>query len=118
MDTWKEGNPIPAVTLDDVADHLDHIVEVAGIDHVGLGSDFDGVRNVPEGLDDVSGYPALLVVLLERGWSRSDIARLAGLNLLRVMRQAEEVAAVLQRTETPIDTLIEESDDAEAPTHE
>ena len=118
MNTWKEGNPIPAVTLDDVADHLDHIVEVAGIDHVGLGSDFDGVRNVPEGLDDVSGYPALLVVLLERGWSRSDIARLAGLNLLRVMRQAEEVAAVLQRTETPIDTLIEESDDAEAPTHE
>lgn len=118
LDSWKAENPIPAVTLDDVADHLDHIVEVAGIDHVGLGSDFDGVRNVPEGLEDVSGYPALLVVLLERGWSRSDIARLAGLNLLRVMRQAEEVAAVLQRTETPIDTLIEESDDAEAPTHE
>lgn len=115
LDSWKAENPIPTVTLDDVADHLDHIVEVAGIDHVGLGSDFDGISNLPEGLEDVSGYPALLALLLERGWSREDIARLAGLNLLRVMRQAEEVASALQRTETPIDTLIEESDETDAP---
>ena len=111
MDSWYAAHPVPTVTLDDVADHLDHIVEVAGIDHVGLGSDFDGIRSVPEGLEDVSGYPALLAKLLERGWSREDIARLAGLNLLRVMRRAEEVAALLQRTEAPIDTLIEESDE-------
>jgi len=116
LDSWKAENPIPAVTLDDVADHLDHVVEVAGIDHVGLGSDFDGISNLPEGLEDVSGYPALLAVLLERGWSREDISRLAGLNLLRVMRQAEEVASALQRTEVPIDTLIEEAD--ETPEHE
>ena len=114
MDSWYAANPIPAVTLDDVADHLDHIVEVAGIEHVGLGSDFDGIRSVPEGLEDVSDYPALLAKLLERGWSRSDIARLAGLNLLRVMRRSEEVAAALQRTEAPIDTLIEEADEAQA----
>jgi membrane dipeptidase len=117
-DSWEAAHPMPAVTLNDVADHLDHIVEVAGIDHVGLGSDFDGIRNVPEGLEDVSGYPALLVVLLERGWSREDIARLAGQNVLRVMRRAEEVASALQHTETPIDTLIEESDGTEARMHE
>ena len=114
MDSWYAAHPIPAVTLDDVADHLDHIVEVAGIEHVGIGSDFDGIRSVPEGLEDVSGYPALLAKLLERGWSRSDIAHLAGLNLLRVMRRSEEVAAGLRRTEAPIDTLIEEADEAQA----
>ncbi len=114
VDSWNAAHPAPAVTLGDVADHLDHIVEVAGIDHVGLGSDFDGIRNVPEGLEDVSGYPALLAVLLERGWSREDIAKLAGLNVLRVMRQTEEVASALQRTETPIDTLIEEADETQA----
>jgi membrane dipeptidase len=114
VDSWNAAHPAPAVTLGGVADHLDHIVEVAGIDHVGLGSDFDGIRNVPEGLEDVSGYPALLAVLLERGWSREDIAKLAGLNVLRVMRQTEEVAVALQRTETPIDTLIEEADETQA----
>jgi membrane dipeptidase len=114
VDSWNAAHPAPAVTLGGVADHLDHIVEVAGIDHVGLGSDFDGIRNVPEGLEDVSGYPALLAVLLERGWSREDIAKLAGLNVLRVMRRTEEVAVGLQRTETPIDTLIEEADETQA----
>ncbi len=114
VDSWNAAHPAPAVTLGGVAGHLDHIVEVAGIDHVGLGSDFDGIRNVPEGLEDVSGYPALLAVLLERGWSREDIAKLAGLNVLRVMRQTEEVAVALQRTETPIDTLIEEADETQA----
>jgi len=113
LDSWYTAHPIPAVTLDDVADHLDHIVEVTGIDHVGLGSDFDGIRSVPEGLEDVSGYPALLAVLLERGWSREDISKLAGLNVLRVMRQAEQVASALQRTEAPSDTLIEEIDEAQ-----
>lgn len=110
MDSWYAANPIPHVTLDDVADHLDHIVDVAGIDHVGLGSDFDGIRSVPEGLEDVSGYPALLVVLLERGWTRTDIAKLAGLNVLRVMRETERVASHLQLTEHAADVLIEEAD--------
>ncbi len=113
MDSWYSAHPTPAVTLDDVADHLDHIVEVAGIDHVGLGSDFDGIRSVPEGLEDVSGYPALLAALLERGWSREDIAKLAGLNVLRVMRVAERVAAELQRNEQPSEVLIEDLDEME-----
>jgi len=106
LEKWNTDHPFPQVTLGDLADHLDHIVEVAGIDHVGLGSDFDGTSHTPEGLDDVSGYPALLATLLERGWSREDIAKLAGLNVLRVMGEAERVAAELQQTESPTDLLI------------
>ena len=110
LEKWNTDHPFPQVTLGDVADHLDHIVEVAGIDHVGLGSDFDGTSHTPEGLEDVSGYPALLSTLLERGWSREDIAKLAGLNVLRVMREAERVAAELKMSEAPIEITIEEVD--------
>jgi membrane dipeptidase len=110
MEDWREANPVPELTLADVADHLDHIRRVAGVDHVGLGSDFDGVGNLPEGLEDVSGYPALLAELLGRGWSREDLAKVAGLNVLRVMREAERVAAELQLAEVACDVLIEEVD--------
>lgn len=93
---WQAAHPAPRVTLAQVADHIDHIARVAGVDHVGIGADFDGVGNaLPEGLDGVDRYPALLEELMRRGWSDADVARLAGGNILRVMRRAERVAASL-----------------------
>ena len=78
-----------------VADHIDHIRKIAGIDHVGLGGDFDGITSVPVGLEDVSTYPGLVAELLRRGWSDDDVRKLAGRNILRVMRGAEAAAAKL-----------------------
>jgi len=83
------ASPPPRATLAQVADHVEHVREVAGADHVGIGSDFDGTTDVPEGLGDVSCFPALFAELLDRGWSEDDCARLAGGNVLRVMRDAE-----------------------------
>jgi membrane dipeptidase len=98
---WEKANPPPKVTLSDVADHIEHIAKVAGTDHVGIGSDFDGVENdLPEGLGDVSAYPALLAEMMRRGWSDADVAKLAGGNVLRVMERAEAVAASMA-TELP-----------------
>jgi membrane dipeptidase len=85
-DSWRDGGPTPRVTMDDVVAHLEHAREVAGIDHIGLGGDYDGTRALPEGMEDVSCYPALVGTLLERGWSEDDCAKLAGLNALRVLR--------------------------------
>lgn len=93
---WEKTHVRPKVTLSVVADHIEHVVKVAGIDHVGLGSDFDGIESVPEGLEDVSKYPALLAELMKRGWSDKDIAKLAGENVLRVMEGAEKVAASMK----------------------
>lgn len=99
---WLKDHPAPRVTLAEVADHIDHIAKVAGVDHVGLGSDFDGVGNqLPDGLEDVSTYPALLAELMRRGWSDADAAKLAGGNVLRVMERAEQVAKTLQSTGQP-----------------
>ena len=84
-----QASPPPRATLAQVADHIDHVRSVAGVDHVGIGSDFDGTRNLPDGLSDVSCYPALFAELLGRGWSEGECARLAGGNVLRVMRDAE-----------------------------
>ncbi|MBU3079514.1 dipeptidase [Sphingomonas quercus] len=96
---WQKAHPAPRVTLSDVADHIDHVAKVAGYDHVGIGSDFDGTGNdLPEGLEDVSTYPALLAELMRRGWSDANIAKLAGGNVLRVMAAAEKVAASLAGT--------------------
>jgi membrane dipeptidase len=92
---WEKANPEPVVTLAQVADHIDHIAKVAGVDHVGIGSDFDGVGRMPDGLGGVETYPALLAELMRRGWSDRDIAKLAGENILRVMAQAEKVAAAM-----------------------
>ena len=93
---WEGAHPMPHVTLSEVADHIDHIAKVAGVDHVGIGSDFDGVGNsLPEGLGDVSHYPALLAELMRRGWSDADIAKLAGGNILRAMASAEHIALSL-----------------------
>jgi membrane dipeptidase len=83
----------PRASIKDVADHIDHIKKVAGIDHIGLGGDFDGITSVPEGLEDVSKYPMLTVELLRRGYKDDEIKKILGLNILRVMRAAEKVAA-------------------------
>ncbi len=98
---WLEENPAPRATLSQVADHVDHIVEIAGIDHVGLGSDYDGIDAVPVGLEDVSTFPALVAELLRRGYGDEDIKKLAGVNFLRVMREAEAVAARLEEEHGP-----------------
>lgn len=93
MKDWEAAHPKPEVTLAQVADHVAHVAEVAGVDHVGIGSDFDGVSDLPTGLKDVSTYPALLAELIRRGWSDADVAKLAGGNVLRVMEAAEKVVA-------------------------
>jgi membrane dipeptidase len=93
---WDAQHPRPVTTLAQVADHVEHIRQVAGIDHVGLGSDFDGIPDAPVGLEGVDRYPALLQELMRRGWSDADIAKLAGENLLRAMAAAEQVSAKLQ----------------------
>jgi len=87
----------PKATLAQVADHIDHIRAVAGVDHLGLGSDFDGITSVPTGLEDVSKFPDLIAELLRRGWSEQDVRKVAGLNALRVMRAAEQVAVEMRR---------------------
>lgn len=89
---WRRANPIPNGTVSDVVDHIDHIVKIAGIDHVGLGGDFDGVSRLPEGLKDVSGYPRITEELLRRGYSATDIRKILGGNAIRVLREAEEYA--------------------------
>ena len=86
----------PKATLKQVADHIEHIRDVAGVDHVGLGSDFDGITDVPAGLEDVSKFPDLVAELLRRGWSEVDVRKVVGLNALRVLREAERVARQLQ----------------------
>ncbi len=101
---WREANPTPRATLSQVADHIEHVVEVAGIDHVGIGGDFDGISSVVLGLEDVSTYPALLAELIRRGWSDAELRQLVGGNALRVMRGAEATAARLQAEMEPIDT--------------
>ena len=86
--TWEREHPQPSVTLAMVADHIEHIVKVAGIEHVGIGSDFDGAgKALPAGLGDVSTYPELLAELMRRGWSDANVAALAGGNILRVLRK-------------------------------
>ncbi len=93
---WEAAHPKPVVTLAQVADHVDHIAKVAGVDHVGIGGDMDGVPDLPMGLDGVDTYPALFAELARRGWSDADLAKLAGGNILRAMEGAERVAAAMQ----------------------
>ena len=110
MDQWRAAHPIPRGTVRTVADHVDHLVKVAGIDHVGYGSDFDGISTTPVGLEDVSKFPNLTAELLRRGYSDADVKKILGLNLLRVMEQAEQVAARLQRERPASTKTIEEMD--------
>jgi membrane dipeptidase len=100
----------PAATISQVADHIDHIRKVAGIDHIGFGGDFDGITDVVQGLEDVSKYPDLTAELMKRGYSDDDLKKILGLNVLRVMRQVEKVAAGLQKTRQPSTATIEQLD--------
>jgi membrane dipeptidase len=109
-DVWITANPPPVATISDVADHIDHVRRVAGVDHVGIGGDFDGVSSLPRGLEGVDGYPALLTELMRRGWTEADIRKLAGENILRVMRQAEATAVRLQRQRGPSNATLAELD--------
>jgi membrane dipeptidase len=110
LEEWKALHPSPRATLKQVADNIEHVRKVAGSDHVGIGSDFDGIDTVPEGLEDVSKFPELFAELIRRGWSDSDLKKLAGQNLLRAMRAAEATAARLQKTREPSTKTIDELD--------
>lgn len=104
---WEQAHPKPAATLGQVADHIEHIRQVAGVEHVGLGSDFDGIPDTPRGLEGVDRYPALLIELMRRGWTDADIARVAGQNVLRVMAEAERVAGRISAITLPSESRIE-----------
>jgi membrane dipeptidase len=104
------GATLPRATLAQVAAHIEHVREVAGLDHVGLGGDFDGTDQLPDGLTDVSCYPALLAELLSRGWTEDDCAKLAGGNILRVMHEAEVAARELSGQRPPSTARIEDLD--------
>ena len=112
---WGRANPSPKATIADVADHIDHIKKVAGVDHVGIGSDFDGIEETVVGLEDVSTYPALFAELARRGWTDADLKKLAGENLLRVLDAAEQAAVRLQKTRPPSKATIEQLDGHPAP---
>ncbi|MFI6207158.1 dipeptidase [Streptomyces sp. NPDC051041] len=107
---FEERRPRPVATAATVADHLDHMREVAGVDHIGIGGDYDGTAFTPDGLNDVSGYPNLIAELLRRGWSKTDLAKLTWQNAVRVLGAAEDVARDLQTTRAPSHARIEDLD--------
>jgi membrane dipeptidase len=109
---WASAHPAPKATLADVVAHAERVREVAGVDHIGVGGDFDGVESLPEGLDDVSCYPALIAALLDRGWSEEDCGKLACGNLLRVLEEAERAAKLTQASRPASVAQIEETDTA------
>jgi membrane dipeptidase len=96
LETWKAAHPAPPVTVATVADHVEHVVRIAGYDHVGIGADLDGIDATPDGMTGVQAYPLLFAELIRRGWSDANLAKLAGGNVLRVLRQAEQVAASMK----------------------
>ena len=111
MKAWDSTHPASKATLKDVADHIDHVKQVAGADHVGIGSDFDGVDDdLPVGLEDLSKYPDLFAELIRRGWSDADLKKLAGENVLRALARAEQVAKRLQAERPPSTRTIQEMD--------
>jgi len=110
MDNYYKTHPEPPATLQQVADHIDHIRRVAGIDHIGIGSDFDGITRVIAGLENVSKYPDLFAELLRRGYSDEDVRKVLGKNILRVMRRSEQVARKLQAERGPSLATIESLD--------
>ena len=101
---------LPEVTIGQVADHIEHIRDVAGVDHIGLGGDYDGATRWPVGLEDVSGYPLLFAELIHRGWSEADLRKLAGENLLRALRQAEATGQRLRASRPASTATIENLD--------
>ncbi|MER5281494.1 dipeptidase [Streptomyces sp. NPDC002809] len=107
---FEAANPRPMATVATIADHLDHMREVAGIDHIGIGGDYDGTAFLPQGLEDVSGYPNLIAELLGRGWSTADLAKLTWQNAVRVLRGAEDVARDLRTRRGPSHATIGQLD--------
>ena len=107
---FRAAHPMPKATIADVVAMIEHVRDVAGVDHVGLGGDFDGIDETVQGLEDVSTYPKIFAVLIQRGWSDADLKKLAGLNVIRVLRQAEVVAARLQRERQPSTATIQQLD--------
>lgn len=109
MEEWDAANPEPVTTISDMADHIDHVREVAGVESIGIGGDFDGMPTGPEGFEDVSGYPALFAELARRGYSQAELEMIASRNAVRVLREAQRHAASLA-DEPPIETLIPATD--------
>ncbi|MFL5736192.1 MAG: dipeptidase [Actinomycetota bacterium] len=112
MDAWFDAVGRPPASVSDVADHVDHIREVAGIEAIGVGSDFDGAGPMPDGLEDVSRYPMLFEELRSRGYSDEELRKIAGGNLLRVLRETERVSARIREERPPSTATIEELDGA------
>jgi membrane dipeptidase len=111
---WRVSHPRPQATIADVANAVDHVRKIAGVDHVGIGSDFDGIPDTVVGLEDVSKYPALFAELARRGWSDADLAKLSDGNVLRVLQQAEAVSARLRKTRGPSNATIQQLDHVRA----
>ena len=105
LEAWIKANPRPRATLSQVADHIDHVRNIAGIDHIGIGGDFGGISSVVEGLEDVSTYPALFTELARRGYTQADLEKISGRNILRVMKAVEAVAAGMKAV-PPSDAMI------------
>jgi membrane dipeptidase len=107
---WAAMHPQPRATIADVVAHAEHVREVAGIDHVGIGGDYDGTDKLPDGLQDVSCYPALVGALLDRGWSEKDCGKITSSNVLRVLREAEDAAAAIRNSRGPSAATIADLD--------
>jgi membrane dipeptidase len=110
MSAWRSAHPPMSATMSDVADHIEHVRDIAGIDHVGIGSDFDGIDDVIPGLENVSKFPYLLAELARRGWSDADLRKVAGENFIRVFTKAEAVSARLRKERKPSTATIAELD--------
>jgi membrane dipeptidase len=108
MSQWRDANPEPSATLEQVADHIDHIRDRIGVEYIGIGADYDGITSLPAGLEDASTYPDLFAELLRRGYSGEDLKKIAGLNILRVMREAEDVAERLQQERPSSEAVIDD----------
>jgi len=108
--SWRASHPRPKATVADVADHIEHVRKIAGVDHVGIGSDLDGITENVVGLEDVSTFPAIFVELARRGWTDEDLAKLADGNILRVLKAAEQVSARLKKERKPSMATIEKLD--------
>lgn len=107
---WRESHPTPRATINDVADHLDHIKKIAGAAHVGIGGDFDGITETVQGLEDVSTYPTLFAELVKRGWTDAELKGLAGENVLRALSRAEQVSVQLRKTRPASTKTIQQLD--------
>ncbi|MEA2580004.1 MAG: rane dipeptidase [Actinomycetota bacterium] len=110
MEAWFVEHPDPPASVTDVADHIDHVRQVAGVDHIGVGSDFDGAPAMPDGLSDAAGYPVLFAALADRGYTDDDLSKIAGRNVLRVMRANERTAERLRSEREPSRARIEDLD--------